>query len=217
MNAPPERESARGLGGRQGAAGNGQRGNDSTPNDSDSGLRRPPSFMEYGSDLLGLERVKLMSLAERGLLATMRWHLWANDTMPADPVLMARVLGIDADDIKSAMTDRVLSFFAPVEGNLRLFSPELAAQMKHLIERRAERADSGRRGGKSAQAKRKSIEAKPEAELQATRKLAEQNRVKNRTELAGATVMLRRWPAPDAEFLAELDAAERLEKTEPAQ
>jgi hypothetical protein len=35
-------------------------------------LRRPPAFQEYGTDLLSIEAVRLMSLAERCLLATMR-------------------------------------------------------------------------------------------------------------------------------------------------
>jgi hypothetical protein len=93
--------------------------------------------MEYGSDLLALERVKLMTLAERGLLATMRWHLWANDTLPRDPAPMARLLGLEAAEVQAALTDRVLSFFAPAKGAPdRLMCPELAAQMQRLMERR---------------------------------------------------------------------------------
>jgi hypothetical protein len=93
--------------------------------------------MEYGSDLLGLEGVKLMTLNERGLLATMRWHLWANDTLPADPQLMARLLGLEAAEVQAALTDRVMSFFSPVKGDsTRLICPELAAQMERLMERR---------------------------------------------------------------------------------
>src|SRR5687767_7554018 len=89
-------------------------------------IRRPPGFMEYGSDLLGLERVKLMDLAERGLLATMRWYIWSNDTLPADAKVMARLLGLQLAEVEGALTERVLSFFAPAkDGSGRLICPEL--------------------------------------------------------------------------------------------
>jgi hypothetical protein len=110
-------------------------------NPPDKPIRRPPGFMEYGSDLLGLERVKLMSLAERGLLATLRWHLWSNDTVPADPKLMARLLGLDAQEVEHNLTNRVLSFFAVAEHDkTRLVCPELQAQMARLLWRRDRQA-----------------------------------------------------------------------------
>ena len=108
------------------------------PNDrDDNNARRPPAFQEYGSDLLALERVKLMSLAERGLLATMRWHVWSNDTLPADPKLLARLLGLETAEVEAALTERVRAFFQPARGDAtRLVCPELAGQMARYMERR---------------------------------------------------------------------------------
>lgn len=99
-------------------------------------IRRPPAFQEYGADLLALERVKLMSLAERGLLATMRWMVWSNDSLPAKPKQLALVLGLDADDVRKALTPAVLSFFAPSKDDPdRIICPELAAQLIRLLDR----------------------------------------------------------------------------------
>lgn len=102
-------------------------------------LRRPPAFQEYGADLLNLEAVKLMSLGERGLLATMRWCIWANDTLPADPAQLARLLGISEEEVRRNLTEAVLGFFrsAAAKGyGDRLECPELLDQMARLAARR---------------------------------------------------------------------------------
>src|SRR4051794_7969464 len=106
--------------------------------------RRPPAYQEYGSDLLALEDVRLMSLAERGLLATLRWHLWVNDTAPSDPRQLARVLGVEERGLVEALTPRVLKFFAPCgDRSERLHSPELRAYMEKVLKRRADLAEYG--------------------------------------------------------------------------
>lgn len=152
---------------------------------SDRAPRRPPAYQEYGSDLLAIEAVRLMSLAERGLLATMRWAVWRNDHLPRDPKQLARVLGLDEREVREALTERVLTLFASVPDKPeRLHSPELSSQMARLLERQDERSSSGRKGGKSSAIKRKSLQAEPQAELEATPKLTEKSRnEKNRTAL----------------------------------
>lgn len=157
-------------------------------------LRRPPSYQEYASDMLAMESVRLMHLAERGLLATMRLYVWVNDTAPADPALLARVLGLDTSEVRAALTERVRSFFEPVpEAPDRLYNVELARQMAQYLERSQERVESGRRGGKSAQQKRNRSQAQLVAQPEAQLKLAEKSRdeksraEKDRTELSGAS------------------------------
>lgn len=156
---------------------------------SDAGRRRPPAYQEYGSDLLSIEAVRLMSLAERGLLATMRWHVWANDSMPREPAALARVLGLDPGEVKDALTERVLRLFAPLPADAtRLYCPELAAQMQRLRERALERAESGRRGGTSPRRGKSrvpsSARSSGKAQLEAPVKLPEKSRdEKSRGEL----------------------------------
>lgn len=108
-----------------------------------------------------------MALAERGLLATMRWYVWANDTVPSDPERLARVLGLDPEEVRAALTDRVLGFFrVSPQFPGRLYSPELHAQMEQLQERRQERSASGRKGGKASARRRVSEPAELEAKLE---------------------------------------------------
>lgn len=152
--------------------------------------RRPPAYQEYGSDLLGLEDIRLMSLAERGMLATLRWYVWTNNTIPRDPRQLARVLGLEEQEIRAAMTERVLRFFAPCsDDESRLHSPELSEQMSRLLTRRMERSESGRKGGESSARNRNSgqaeLQAQPQAQHGAVFKLAEKSRTeKIRTELS---------------------------------
>lgn len=169
--------------------------------------RRPPAYQEYGSDLLSLESVREMTLAERGLFVTMRWYAWANDTLPGDADRLAMVLGLREDEVRAALTTRVLGFFRRAEGAAdRLVCPELAAQMKTLMARHEERAASGRRGGKSTQRKRN----QPQAELEAPLKLTEKRRdeksrdEKSRDELS----------KEGDEFLQGMEAEERRQREE---
>jgi hypothetical protein len=136
-----------------------------------------------------------MSLAERGLLATLRWYVWANDTLPRDPTQLARVLGLEEPAAREALTDRVLKFFSPcVDNEDRLHCPELSAQMEKLRKRRADLAEFGSKGGaKSLGRKRKRsvrtvtqapAQANAQAEATPVLKLTEKSRIeKTRTEL----------------------------------
>jgi hypothetical protein len=140
----PGNESARGLGGREDDY------EDSTPSSiAHDKKRRPPAFQEYGATLLNLESIKLMSLAERGLLATLRWYLWLNDTIPDEPALMARLLGLEEHDVRKNLTPAVRSFFRSghhLGMGDRLECPELLDQMALLMERRRKQSNGGKEG-----------------------------------------------------------------------
>lgn len=110
--------------------------------------RRPPAFQEYGADLMAREEIKLMPLAERGLLATMRWYAWTNDTLPSDPALLARLLGLSEDEVRQNLTHAVLGFFrsAAAQGfGDRLECTELVEQMARLLEKRKAQSDGANR------------------------------------------------------------------------
>ena len=162
----------------------------------DASHRPPPAFQEYGADLLNLESITLMSLAERGLLVSMRWKVWANDSLPRDPAALARVLGLEVQDVRANLSEHVLSFFADLEGdNTRLVCPELATQKKKLIERRQKFVDAGHRGGMSSKIKGKddaaTFAATPQVRLAASGKPSEKSRdEKNRNEYSGNGITL---------------------------
>jgi uncharacterized protein YdaU (DUF1376 family) len=109
-------------------------------------IRRPPSYPEYGSDLLGLEAIKLSPLSGIGLLVLMRWYAFANDSLPRDPAALAKVLGRDEAEVRANLTERVMSFFrVDDEHPDRLVCPELAAAMNRIMsarEKQARGADS---------------------------------------------------------------------------
>lgn len=98
-----------------------------------------------------------MTLAEVGLLAKMRWTIWGNGTLPADPTSLARVLGLPEDEVLQNLSGAVLSFFAPAKGfSERLECPELVNQMERLQDRRrlqsqaAQRTNAKRSGNRDA-------------------------------------------------------------------
>jgi hypothetical protein len=190
-------------------------------------IRRPPGFMEYGSDLLTLERVKLMSLAERGLLATMRWYIWSNDSLPADPKMMARLLGLEPEELRAALTDRVLSFFEAMKGDpTRLVCPELAAQMTRLLWRRDRQAAGAELARISRKTKGDMPSAKQDAKHLAQHVAPELNRTElNRTELGSeadkskpcARSSKENKIALVAEFVAGYEREQAKESSAPAQ
>ncbi|MBI3045065.1 MAG: hypothetical protein HYY78_19810 [Betaproteobacteria bacterium] len=147
-------------------------------------IRRPPAFQEYGSDLLCLESVRLMSLGERGLLATMRWYVWTNDSLPRDLKDMARVLGLDAHDVETNYTGRVSQFFkSNPDDPLRLICPELRAQMQRMMERRRKQADGGKYGARQRREKRNQAISNLEVNNEVDHQVLEKSREEqNRTE-----------------------------------
>lgn len=84
--------------------------------------REPPAFQEYAAAMLSRREYRAMTLAERGLLYSLRLECWVNRTAPADPCILAKVLGYSADEVRTALP-AVLAFFT-FAGD-ELFSPEL--------------------------------------------------------------------------------------------
>lgn len=113
--------------------------------------RRPPAFQLYASDTLADRRFILMSAAERGLLMSMRMACWVGDSVPSDPALLARVVGLPVDEVVTGLSPAVLSFFRP-ESDGALQDPELAAQMTRLVERRRVFRENGACGGRPREA-----------------------------------------------------------------
>lgn len=108
--------------------------------------RKPPAYQEYASELLANKNFRLMSLAERGLLYTLKLECWANVTVPGEKGLLAKYLGITSDEISIAYTDRIQSFVEINEDDLSI--PELNDYRKHLNEIRAKQSSGGKNGAR---------------------------------------------------------------------
>lgn len=123
--------------------------------------RPPPAYQEYASDMLANARYRTMSLAERGLMDTIRRECWLNGSVPKDPKILADYLG--KEDVIRNLSIGVLSFFA--ERHDQLICPELDAYKTALAGQKQRMSDGGRRGGKSTQYQNKVVKATLEATL----------------------------------------------------
>ncbi|PTR14461.1 hypothetical protein C8R31_106134 [Nitrosospira sp. Nsp2] len=103
-----------------------------------------PYFPYYASNILADKRFRLMSLQECGLWIKIYTECWPNRSVPAAPVELARYLGYPVEEIKAALTERVLSFFEEVNGEL--ISPQLEEYWKKQTKRRAGLSEGGKRG-----------------------------------------------------------------------
>lgn len=101
--------------------------------------------------MLADERIRTMSLAERGLLASMRWQSWVSDSVPIDPEKLARLLSAMAEEVRMTLSPAVLSFFEKVEidSEHRFRNPELASYRQELERRRQQQRDAGKLGAQS--------------------------------------------------------------------
>jgi hypothetical protein len=85
-----------------------------------------------------------MSLKERGLLITIMMECWINGSVPSDFADMAKILGLTADDVKFAYTNRQLTFFHIQEG--QLISRELEGYRQKYLEEREKKRLGGIKG-----------------------------------------------------------------------
>jgi len=123
--------------------------------------RLPPAYQEYASDMLANSRYRTMSLAERGLMDTMRRECWFNGSVPKEPQELATYLGKPVEDISLNLSIRVLSFFR--ERHDQLICPELDAYKAELEIRTKKMSEGGKKGGESTQIKNKVAKATFEA------------------------------------------------------
>lgn len=114
----------------------------------------PPAFQIYPSDLMASEVYMLSSLGERGLLLSMMAYTWVNVTIPSDKGQIARLLGINVDDIERYFGDLIRVHFVPAPGDeSRLFERDLERQKQIMSVRRANLSAGGTKGGRSRQAR----------------------------------------------------------------
>ena len=113
--------------------------------------RNPPAFQEYAASMMARIDYRTMTLAERGLLYTMRLECWVNDQLPAKPEMLAKVLGLTPDEVQKAIP-AVMPFFTNVDGFL--VSPELDNYKIHLQDRLNRLSAGGKKGMKNRYGKK---------------------------------------------------------------
>ena len=111
--------------------------------------REPPAYQEYAANMLAKFEYRQMSLAERGLMDTLRRECWVNRGLPEAPATLAKILGCDQKEIEAALP-AVMPFFS-VERGL-IVCPELDHYRNHLAEARERQAAGGRRSANKRRA-----------------------------------------------------------------
>jgi hypothetical protein len=117
--------------------------------------RKPPAYMEYAAAILANRDFRLMSLAERGLLFTIRLECWENIEVPVAHDQLAKYIGHEAAEVKSALTQRVKTFLH--EKDDTFVCPELDNYRQHLADIRAKRSAGGKSGAAITNAKKQRI------------------------------------------------------------
>jgi uncharacterized protein YdaU (DUF1376 family) len=122
--------------------------------------REPPAFQEYAAAMMAKTDYRLMSLAGRGLLYTMRLECWVNRRLPPDAPRLARVLGFDVAEV-AALIPEVQPFFAIDDEGL--FCPELEDYREHVDDRRKKQSEGGKQTAEKHKAKRQQTTPETEA------------------------------------------------------
>lgn len=115
--------------------------------------RKPPAYQEYAATILADRNFRLMTLAERGLLYTIRLESWQNSTLPASPKELAKYLGYEPSDIENALTEKV-KVFIEISGS-DFTCPEIEDYRQHIIERKKKQSEGGKKGAKSTNSRHK--------------------------------------------------------------
>ena len=121
--------------------------------------RAAPAYQEYAAAMMTRFEYRTLTLAQRGLLYSMRLECWVNQFLPESPEILARILGFDPAEV-AAELPYVMSFFDVQNG--RITSPELESYRAHLDGIRERQSD----GGKATAAKKKAAKTRPGAGIQ---------------------------------------------------
>ncbi|RRS00051.1 hypothetical protein EIP75_22885 [Aquabacterium soli] len=115
--------------------------------------RSAPAFQEYAANMLALAEYRMATLAERGLLGTMRNECWVNGRVPADPVKLAKYLGLTAEEVVTCLPGVMWMFLQSACG-FHLTCPELDAYRHELDLRKQRMSEGGKAGAEKAKKKR---------------------------------------------------------------
>jgi uncharacterized protein YdaU (DUF1376 family) len=105
-------------------------------------MRDAPSSQEYAAAMLANANYRMMTLAERGLLDTLRCECWVNGSLPEDPTTLAKMLSFDQAEIAAALP-AIMPFFVVKDG--KIVCPELEDLRATYADRRERMATGGKR------------------------------------------------------------------------
>jgi uncharacterized protein YdaU (DUF1376 family) len=119
--------------------------------DSDSTSGRAPAFQFYPKDFLADERVRLMSMPERGVYITAICLCWSEGTLPADSQTLSRLMGMPVTAFRKLWPALEGCFRVSPRDASRLIHPRLERERQKQRAYRRRQADNGRKGGRPPQ------------------------------------------------------------------
>jgi hypothetical protein len=112
---------------------------------------KAPAFLCYASNIIADKRYKLMTPIERFVWVSIYLECWPNHSVPAKPDDLAKYLGFPVNVIKKGLTERVLSFFKEVNGEL--ICPELEEYREKQRIRNLKKSAGGKKGAELKRSK----------------------------------------------------------------
>lgn len=106
-----------------------------------------PYFAFYASDTMADKRYRMMNLSERGLLISLMCECWVNREIPSDPDAIGKWIGFPGGEVRDALTERVLSFFA--KDKTDLICPEIEKYRQKILEARRRQSKGGKKGAQA--------------------------------------------------------------------
>jgi hypothetical protein len=125
--------------------------------------RRAPAFKIFASDDLANPLWFPLSIAERGMVDSIRRALWVapDGRIPRDPDALAVLIRCKASDVKRHLTRRVIDHFERCDDAQFLFDPELNRQREEAADFHAARA----KGADKTNEKRRALSEAPSVTL----------------------------------------------------
>jgi hypothetical protein len=118
--------------------------------------RDAPAYQEYAASMMARIEYRVMPLAARGLLYSMRLECWVNRSIPSTPSVMARLLGYQPGEIEQALPF-VLPFFQA--SGETLICTELESYRQHISDIRERQSEGGKASAARTNAMRTSNQA----------------------------------------------------------
>ncbi len=113
--------------------------------------RTAPAYQEYAASMMARLEYRTLTLAQRGLLYSMRLECWVNQFLPESAEVLARILGFDPAEI-AAELPYVMPFFEVENG--RITSPDLEAYRRRVEGIRERQAQGGKAGAAKTNARK---------------------------------------------------------------
>lgn len=107
----------------------------------------PPYYPKYAQDWLSSESVTSMTLEQQGAFERLLCYQWQQGSIPADKVLLAKLLGVDSSAIAELWQGTLaLAYSYMPNDDTRLYNKRLEEHRTAMEKRNRERKESGYKG-----------------------------------------------------------------------